>query len=459
MKGSVVKRCACPTPSGSGRRKACSKGHGTWGYIVDIGPNPKTGKRRQQKRFGFPTKHDAETALAEAVTEANQGRYRDDGRRTVENYLQEWIDTKVANGLRLTTARTYRQHIDAYLVPYIGHVRMRDLRPSHVTRMLVQLSERAGGRNRRSAQTVQRVRATLRSALADALRDGLVKHNAARDAQGPRGTRPKVRPWEPAQLGEFLDYVAGNRLGALYQLLALTGLRRGEACGLRWADVDLTSSRLVVCQQVVQLDGQTFRCRSCGGAHRGVDMGPPKTGSGDTRRVDLGDQVVGILMDQRLRQDTERAAWGDAYVDHDLVFAREDGNPLSPEHVTKRFRRLVAQTGLPPQRLHDLRHGRASLLLASGADLAVVSKMLGHSSYAITADTYAHLLDGMGRQAANAADALVLRKPRDQPVTSAAPTDSAGDHEGSETAGQVGGPPGTRTLNPRIKSPLLCQLS
>jgi integrase len=64
--------------------------------------------------------------------------------------------------------------------------------------------------------------------------------------------------------------------------------------------------------------------------------------------------------------------------------------------VTKRFRRLVAQTCLPPQRLHDLRHGRASLLLASGADLAVVSKVLGHSGYAITADTYAHLLEGAG---------------------------------------------------------------
>jgi integrase len=79
------------------------------------------------------------------------------------------------------------------------------------------------------------------------------------------------------------------------------------------------------------------------------------------------------------------------------VFAREEGNPLPLDHVTKRFRELCEATGLRPIRLHDLRHGAASLMLAAGVDLALVSKRLGHTSVSITSDIYSHLLEGVGR--------------------------------------------------------------
>ncbi len=147
-----------------------------------------------------------------------------------------------------------------------------------------------------------------------------------------------------------------------------------------------------------------------------------------------------------------------AYVDHGLVFAREDGTPLSPETVTKTFTRLATKTGLRPVRLHDLRHGRASMMLASGAPLALVSKMLGHSSLTITSDTYSHLLQGVGRAAADAADAL-LRQRREHHVSTSPSTGHLKKTAGrvSETNQQVtglpeSGPPGDRTLNPRIKS-------
>ncbi len=179
--------------------------------------------------------------------------------------------------------------------------------------------------------------------------------------------------------------------------------------------------------------------------------------------MDLGEHAVGLLVAHGLTQDARRQAWGPAYSDHDLVFAREDGTPLRPERVTKRFSLLVKHVGLRPVRLHDLRHGRASLLLASGTDIAVVSKMLGHSSIALTADTYSHLLDGVGRKAADAADALIPRRPRDQSVTSPVPGDIDGavstGLKGLLTSEDGGAPSGTRTPNPLIKSQLLCQLS
>lgn len=419
MKGSVYpRRCRCePVLDGRGRRKACQR-HPGWCFVLDTGRDPATGKRRQVRREGLRTQREAAAAMAELMADVDAGRYRDDGRTTVAAYLADWIDGKVSNGLRPTTERSYRAHIEKYLVPYLGHLRLRDLRPAHVSRMLRDLAESNAGRARPIGPTsLRRLHATLRSALADARREGLVKINAASDATVPRAERPKVRPWEAAELGTFLDVAAADRLGALFELVALTGLRRGEACGLRWTDVDLSRGLLVVRQQVVQVDGQARPCAACRAEHRGIVFGAPKTASGDARRVDLGERGVGVLLGHRLEQDAERAAWGDAYADHGLVFAREDGNPLAPDLITKRFGELVRRAGMRPIRLHDLRHGRASLLLAAGVPLSVVSKVLGHSSITITSDTYSHLLEGVGRAAADAADALVPAR-RDDRVAS-----------------------------------------
>ncbi len=426
MKGQVFKRCGCPAVyDGRGNRKACPKRHGSWGYVLDVGTNPVTGKRKQVRRSGLRTQAEASVALAAAMAAVDAGRYRDDGRRTVESYLREWIEGKAANGLRPTTQALYRQHIDAYLVPHLGRLRLRELRPGHVSRMVRDLTASNATRTRPIGPTsLRRVHATLRSALSDARREGLVTTNAAVDATVPRAERPKVRPWEPEELGAFLDHAVTHRLGSLYELAALAGLRRGEACALRWSDVDLARGFLVVRQQIVQVTGYDVACGMCGQVHRGVAFGAPKTASGEARRVDLGERGVGVLLAQRLAQDVERAAWAESYSDHGLCFAREDGNPLVPGDVSKAFAGLTRAAGVRPIRMHDLRHGRASLMLAAGVPLAVVSKMLGHSSLSLTSDTYSHLLAGVGRQAAQAADDLIPPR-RDHSVTPEAPPTTA----------------------------------
>jgi integrase len=181
----------------------------------------------------------------------------------------------------------------------------------------------------------------------------------------------------------FLDLVMTDRLGPPFELLASTGMRRGEGLGLRWEDVDLERGRVSVWQQVTAVDAAGRRpCPVCSVVHAELAFGPPKTSSGEARRVDLDQHTIGALIAHRLQQDAERTTWGPAYVDHGLVFAREDGNPIPPGRVTKRFRELVAPAGLRRVRLHDLRHGAASLRLAAGVDIAVVSKTLGHSSIA-----------------------------------------------------------------------------
>ena len=459
MSGTTVKRCTCPPLyDANGRRKACSKRHGSWYYVLDLEPDASHPKRRQLKKGGFPTQAAAQAALVALQVEISTGVGTVDRRITVAAYLHDWLEQRTAD-LRPTTIREYRRHIDAYILPAIGTTKLHQLRAHHIRDLLAGLEAVGSGSQ---AAVARKVHSTLRSALGEAVRLELIANNPARNVRPPRATRTKVDPWTPEELGAFLDHVAGHELGPCFELTALTGLRRGEVLGLRWADVDFAKRQITVIQQVVQLNGHAHPCE-CGSEHRGIRISAPKTANGQGRRIDLGEAAVGALLAHRVAQESQRQVWGPAYTDHGLVFAREDGNPRDPERVTKVFSRLVADAGLRPARLHDLRHCRASMLIDAGADLSMVSKMLGHSTYGFTADTYTHLLAGVGHRAAEAADALIPRKLRDQSVTNEPTTttlkrtDDRG--EPALTCDDVGGPPGDRTPNPRIKSPLLCQLS
>ncbi len=194
-----------------------------------------------------------------------------------------------------------------------------------------------------------------------------------------------------------------DRLGAAYHLIASTGLRRGELCGLRWSDVDLDGGTIIVAQQPVAVG-------------REIVVGPPKT-RGGARTVALDKHTVSVPRSHKAAQAAERLAWGGAYSDSGLVFAKEDGTPLRPEYVTSHFLALSAAAGLPRIVLHGLRHTHATHALAAGVDLLVVSRRPGHSSLALTADTYTRVLPETQREAAELVAAMLAQAGTAQPTT------------------------------------------
>jgi len=444
MRGTVRKRCQCPPEFDTrGRRKACQVRHGSWGYTVDLGPGPNPEgehvERRQMTRFGYATKKEAEKALAEVLDANARGLAVAVNNMTVATFLSDWLAGRIADGLRPTTAASYQAHFNNYFIPQLGHLRLRELRPHHVELALRMVQT---DRDMRPA-TLRRVHASLRSALGAAVKLRLIPTNPAVGVSMPSVSRPHVRPWEPEELGRFLDHADHDELGAALHLLAATGLRRGECLGLRWADVDLDKSRLFVRQQVVTLTADFSRpCDQCRGDHGRLAFGRPKTSSGEDRIVDLDPHTVGVLLAHRLRQDTLRAGIGNVYQDHDLVFPRPDGVPLHPDRLSDRFTELVDEIGLRRIRLHDLRHGQASLMLAAGVNIVLVSKRLGHSSVAITSDTYTHLLPGVGSEAAARAWSLVprgadpSRAVREQSVSNSPLGDDRAGEASAITAGQ-----------------------
>ncbi|ARP71520.1 site-specific integrase [Streptomyces pluripotens] len=204
--------------------------------------------------------------------------------------------------------------------------------------------------------------------------------------------------WTPEHTGLFLDHVAEDRLYALWHLIAFRGLRRGEACGQRWTDTHLDDGRITVAKQLVVSGWDVYE-------------DDPKTDAG-ARTIALDSDTVRALTRHRVQQDKDREEWGSAWVETCRVFTKENGEMLHPANVTRRFIELYEEIGLPPIRLHDLRHGAATLAHAAGADLKDIQEMLGHSSIAITADTYTSLLPEADRAIAEAAARLVPRARR-----------------------------------------------
>jgi integrase len=243
---------------------------------------------------------------------------------------------------------------------------------------------------------VQYVHAIVHRALRDAVKWGRLARNPADAADPPKATaasRPESTTWTADQLRTFLERTRTSRFSAAYHLIATTGLRRGEALGLRWQDLDLDAGRASIRQTVIAIKHT-------------VMISTPKTAKG-RRTVTLDSGTVAALREHRARQAAERLLMGAGWRDNDLVFCHPDGTALHPERFSRGFLETVARIGLPRIRLHDLRHGWATLALQAGIHPKVVQERLGHANIGITLNTYSHVMPGMHEDAAERVAALI----------------------------------------------------
>lgn len=242
---------------------------------------------------------------------------------------------------------------------------------------------------------VRSVHGVLHSALRDAVKWELVVRNAAESADAPRPDTKEITAWTADQLHAFLTATTDERLHPLWITLATTGVRRGEALALRWSDVDLGTARCSIRRTVAWVDKKaTFT--------------EPKTKQ-SRRQIPLAPETVAALRDLRKRQLEERLAAGPIYADLDLVFADEIGAPLTPGNVTRIFGGRVRKAGAAPLTVHGLRHTFATLALGAGVPVKIVSEILGHSTTAITSDTYQHVTETMGVDAISRVTDAVFR--------------------------------------------------
>jgi integrase len=364
----------------------------TW---VELPRDPATGKRRQ-KVITAPTKREVEALAVQMEAAVNNGGYteRGDEKITVAEYLHRWLDS-VSTSLRPASHKVYSDLMNKHVIPYIGKVVLVRLSPMDVQRLYTERLK-AG----MAASRVETLHNVLHKALKQAIKWRLLTHNVTEAVDVPRATLREYTTWDVKQIARFLEVSSKDQWAALWHMAVLTGMRRGEILGLKWADLDLDRGLLAVKRTYSRGAGTAF------------DFGQPKTSHG-RRTVVLPAALVDSLRAHRRAQLQLRLKQGSAYVDKDVVFADAEGNPVHPNTLRKHFVKLLADAGVPPLRFHDLRHTNATLSLAAGVNPKVVSERLGHSNIGITLDTYSHVSEAMQRQAVADIDAFLSHKQED----------------------------------------------
>lgn len=366
------------------------------------------GQRQRARQGSYPSRKLRNEAGDRWVAEVLAGAAVRPSLRTVDDLLDAWIELGPQAGLRPRTLIDYVSKLDNHVRPAVGELALQDLEAHQLDAVYATMLAKG-----LAASTVRKVHAIVHKALHDAMRKRLVAVNVAARATPPpaRAARAKERTiWTAEQLGVFLDALDGHQQQPILHTMAMTGLRRSEACGLKWSNVDVDAQTIDVVEGLTQTPGQLHTDR-------------PKSERG-RRRVDLDDETTAILRAHRQAQVAERLLVGAGYRDQGYVFARPDGAPWKPDSIGQAYRRIVARAGLPPIALHDLRHTHASLMLSEGIELTVVSDRLGHATAGFTLTTYAHSLPGRqataAQQTANLVKSSGSRLTHDGPPTNLA---------------------------------------
>ncbi|TMC54240.1 MAG: site-specific integrase [Chloroflexi bacterium] len=359
---------------------------GRWAAAISVG-----GRRR--KWFYGSTREEVHRKLTAALHAANTTGLADARGLTVGEFLKQWLSEVAEPSIRPMTYRGYEVNVRLHINPVLGTIPLERLEPLHVQSLVNRKLKQA-----LSPKTVRYIRGTLRTALNQAVRWGLVARNAAALVDGPRVASFEIQPFSPEEARRFLTAAKGHRLEALYSVALTMGLRQGEALGLRWQDIDLQMGYLRVARQLQRFDGV-------------FQLVEPKT-TRSRRTIVMPSTVLGVLAEHRGRQDLERDAAGPAWKEWGLVFTRPDGYPLDGTVVTHQFHRFLEQAGLPQRRFHDLRHSCATLLLAQGVSPRVVMEILGHSQIALTMNTYTHVVPDLRKDAAARMESLLNERER-----------------------------------------------
>ncbi len=300
--------------------------------------------------------------------------------KTAEFLLNLWLPAIRAT-IRPSTHQGYAAIVANHIVPSLGDLALEDVSSQHLNALYARLlsSGRLVNKTPLSPASVIRVHAVLRRAFRDAVRWGYLVDNPASKAAPPeqRAGGSHLQTWTSAELRRFLLASSADEHHLLWALLAMTGMRRGEALGLRWQDLDLENGFVLVRQTVIAIAGK-------------VEFSTPKTARG--RRI--------VALDPVTLHTLRRTCGYDQHDPAHLIFSDSHGQPLFGPTVTKQFNRIVAAAGLPRIRLHDLRHTHATLALQLGIHPKIVSERLGHSTVAFTLDIYSHATPHMQAEAA-----------------------------------------------------------
>jgi len=341
----------------------------------------------------FLTKREAERAERDALNAKDRGLDIDPSKLTMNALFEKFIESRESSGKSGTTIYDYKRKWDLYCERHIGTTLARNLKKIHLATLYANLRT-AGGRDGAplSGKTVRHVHGLLHALLEWAMRLEMLERNVANTMNEddlPRVERREAEAHQPSAIAKLLAETDGTRAWPLIALAVAGGMRRGELAALRWENVDLDERVIIVRESYAEIPGRVW-------------LKAPK--SGESRRVDLPELAIQAFRRQRAIQAADKLRAHGLYQDRGFVFTSELGAHYTPNSLYKLFARSAKKAGLLLTKLHAARHSYATWLIANGVDIAVVSKLLGHSEITTTLKTYAHTIKGAGRDAVRKID-------------------------------------------------------
>ncbi|MFF3939191.1 site-specific integrase [Streptomyces phaeofaciens] len=350
-------------------------------------PQPD-GTRKRKTVYGA-TWEECDEKRQELVRRDRQGIPTPSRSAKLSEWLPYWLEEYIRPHRKRTTYVKYEMHVRLYLVPLLGSRRLESLTTANVRQIISKVTAQS------SAATAKEAHRVLRAAIGAACREELISRNVVQLVPAPRVEPRELRPWSLDKTLTFLEAARTDPLYTAFVLAVALGLRRGEILGLQWRDVDLNRRTLTVSTTLNR-----------GGKERYLDT----TKNRRSRVIPVPLMCVAPLRWQRMRQAERRAAVGADWHESDHVFTTRSGRPIEPRNLYRSFLRISEAAKLPQVRLHDTRHGCASLLFAAGVAPRTVMEILGHSQIAVTMNVYTHVSDDHRREAMGHMDRLLKRR-------------------------------------------------
>lgn len=363
-----------------------------YSFIVDIGRDPVTKKRRQKRVSGFTSQKKAREAMTEMITELNKGVYVEPTSDSFEKYINSWLDHKEKR-VTYGTYSHYKSYAVNHIIPAIGHIKVQDLRPMH----LQDFYDALIGQGQLSKRSIHHIHRIIANCLNMAVKMGEMQTNIATVVEPVRVPKTEQKYWDVDDAEVFIEAARGHIHFIAFYLAIFTGMRQGEILGLKWDSVDFDSKTIYVQRSIKRVDG-------------GGKLDELKSVS-SYRSISISNRLIHELKEHRTKQNKHRLMIGKDYDNQGFVVATKTGTFVLSSNISRAFRLIRDKLDIKQIRFHDLRHTHASLLFKQKEHPKVVQERLGHSSIEITMDTYSHMMPNMQEAAAQKLDELFDKKP------------------------------------------------
>lgn len=358
-----------------------------YSFVVDIGRDPVTKKRKQKRVSGFTSEKKARKAMIDMISDLNNGTYTEPTNATFEKYMTTWLDHKEKR-VTYGTYSHYHSYATNHIIPAIGHIKMQDLRPIQLQNFYDSLL----ADNKLSRRSIHHIHRIISNCLNMAVKMGEIQTNIASVVEPVKVPKTEQNYWDVDEVNTFIESAKGHIHFIAFYLAIFTGMRQGEILGLKWDCVDFDNKQIYV-QRSIKRVGSSGELKDL-------------KNSSSYRSITMSENLLDELKKHKATQSEHKMRYRKDYDDQNFVVATKLGTFVLPSNIARAYRLIRNKLDIKQIRFHDLRHTHASLLFKQNVHPKIVQERLGHSSIETTLDTYSHMLPNMQETAAQKLDEM-----------------------------------------------------